>query len=135
MRHDLEQSEQEEKTAPQRAAFPWYRALLILLLLMLLGLQYRLWISDGSLAEVHRLKQTEQTLRSSVEQARTRNKAMAAEIKNLKSGNEAMVGRARTDIGMVKKGETFYLTVTPQDEDGKAVTSKPDQAAAETDGE
>ena len=115
MRHDLEQSEQEQETPSRRGPFPWYRVLLIVLLLMLLGLQYRLWIADGSLAEVHRLRQSEQTLQSSVEQSRTRNKALAAEIENLKSGNEALVGRARTDIGMVKKDETFYLTVTPQE--------------------
>lgn len=127
MRHDLGQSEQQK---PQgRRAFPWYRVLLIVLLLVLIGLQYRLWIADGSLAEVHRLKNTEQTLRSSVAQARTRNKALAAEVDNLKSGHEAMAGRARTDIGMVKKGEKFFLTVTPNKQGGDKTTTGSEGAA------
>lgn len=117
MRHDLEQSEQEQEQ-PQRYKFPLYRVLLVVLLLMLAGLQYRLWIADGSLAEVHRLKQAKQELASSIEQARARNTALAAEIENLKSGNEAMVGRARSDIGMIKEGESFYLTVTPNTQNG-----------------
>lgn len=113
MRHDLGQSDQNEQ--PTRYNFSVYRMLLIILVLVLMGLQYRLWFSDGSLAEVHRLKQQKNTLQTSVEQARLRNKALAAEIENLKSGREAMVGRARSDIGMVKEGETFYLTLPQND--------------------
>jgi len=101
-----------------------YRVLLIVLVLVLIGLQYRLWISDGSLAEVQRLQETNKTLQSSIVQARARNKALAAEIENLKSGEEAMAGRARSDIGMVKEGETFYLTIEPQKEDNATPDSE-----------
>lgn len=113
MRHDLEKPGQEQ---PSRYNFSMYRVLLIVLVLIFIGLQYRLWVSDGSLAEVHRLKQKQQVLESAVNQAHARNKALAAEIENLKSSNEAMVGRARSDIGMIKEGETFYLTVEPKKE-------------------
>lgn len=115
MRHDLEQSEQEQQQPQPRYKFSLYRVLIAVLLIVFVGLQYRLWISDGSLAEVHRLQQEKQTLEAAITQARARNKALAAEIENLKTGNEAMIGRARSDIGMIKKGETFYLTVTPQE--------------------
>lgn len=98
-----------------------YRALLVVLLFMLIGLQYQLWISDGSMAEVHRLRETKQELQSAIEQARARNQALAAEIRNLKSGSEAMAGRARADIGMVEEGETFYLTVRPSEKQGSTV--------------
>lgn len=102
-----------------------YRVLLIVLVLVLIGLQYRLWISDGSLAEVQRLQETNTALKSTIEQARTRNKALAAEIENLKSGEEAMAGRARSDIGMVKEGEAFYLTVEPREDDNTKPGSEP----------
>lgn len=88
-----------------------YRTLVIVLVLMLAGLQFRLWVSDGSMAEMHRLKQTKQELKATIARARARNKALAAEIENLKSGTEAMAGRARSNIGMIKAGETFYLTL------------------------
>lgn len=96
-----------------------YRALLIVLVLVLIGLQYRLWIADGSLAEVHRLQEKKAALQASMERGRARNRALAAEIDNLESGKEAMIGRARSDVGMIKQGETFYLTVEPGDKDNK----------------
>lgn len=90
-----------------------YRALIIVLLLMLAGLQYRLWIADGSWAEAHRLNVTKTELSTAIAQASTRNEALQAEIDDLKAGKNAMEGRARSDIGMVKEGETFYLTIAP----------------------
>lgn len=89
------------------------RALVIALLLMLAGLQYRLWVADGGWAEVHRLRVTKDKLTTAIADASTRNQSLEAEIRDLKSGIKAMEGRARSDIGMVKQGETFYLTVAP----------------------
>ena len=43
---------------------------------------------------------------------RARNAALQAEVDDLKSGVAAMEGRARTDLGMVRQGETFYLLVS-----------------------
>jgi|GEM_PF-32721 len=91
------------------------RPLVIILLLALAVLQYRLWIGDGSLAEIHRLKQDKQELQSTLEQARARNEALRAEISNLKSGEKALSGRARSAIGMIKEGEKFYRTIEAQD--------------------
>lgn len=108
-----EQQQQDKQKQPPRYEFTLYRVLVAVLLLVFVGLQYRLWISDGSMAEVHRLRQVKQELQAQVKQAHTRNEALAAEIENLKSGKEAMIGRARSDIGMIKKNETFFLTVGP----------------------
>lgn len=105
-----------------------YRVLVIVLLLVFVGLQYRLWISDGSMAEVHRLREAKQELQAQVEQARTRNQALAAEIENLESGKEAMIGRARSDIGMIKKSETFFLTVGPLADDEPDTVTQPSAA-------
>ncbi|MEJ2687920.1 MAG: cell division protein FtsB [Gammaproteobacteria bacterium] len=85
---------------------------LIVLLLGLLGaLQYSLWIGTGSLADVHRLhlsvaKQTRENARLS-----ERNKALEAEVRDLKHGFAAIEERARTELGMIKQGETFYQVV------------------------
>ena len=85
---------------------------LIVLLLGLLGaLQYSLWIGTGSLADVHRLHQS--VAKQSRENARLseRNKALEAEVRDLKHGFAAIEERARTELGMIKQGETFYQVV------------------------
>ena len=82
-----------------------------LLIAMLAGLQYRLWIADGGIAHTHRLKNELAAQRDDNERLRARNAAMDAEIKDLKSGLAAIEGRARSSLGMIKQGETFYLVV------------------------
>jgi len=124
LRKEQSQSGQQQ---PTRYNFSLYRVLVVVLLLVLIGLQYRLWIADGSMAQVHRLQQEKQALQATIDQAKTRNKALAAEIEDLKSGKEAMAGRARSDIGMTKEGETFYFTVESSDRgNGQRSDAPPD---------
>ena len=44
-------------------------------------------------------------------QARERNSVLVAEIDDLRSGLTAIEERARTDLGMIKEGETFYQII------------------------
>jgi cell division protein FtsB len=81
------------------------------LIVMLAGLQYRLWIAEGGIAHTHRLKSELQAQRDDNEKLKARNAAMDAEIKDLKSGFAAIEGRARSSLGMIKQDETFYLVV------------------------
>lgn len=87
------------------------RWLNILLLLILLGLQYRLWIGAGSLAEVASLKREIAEQQQQNEKLIGRNQRLENEVISLKSGLEAAEERARSDLGMLKRGETFYLIV------------------------
>ncbi|MCI0749924.1 MAG: cell division protein FtsB [Nevskiales bacterium] len=87
------------------------RVLNILLLLFLAAFQYRLWIADGGLAHAHRLKTELQQQQEENEQRRVRNATLEAEILDLKSGVAAIESRARNALGMVKRGETFYLVI------------------------
>ena len=88
------------------------------LVLMLVGLQYRLWVADGGIAHSLRLRhelernQAEvERHRAEVEHLRTRNAALDAGVRNLKSGLDEIEIRARESLGMVRQGETFYLVV------------------------
>jgi len=79
--------------------------------LMLSFLQVRLWIGEGSLAHVSAL-QNQVAHKSAENQARQqRNQVLKAEIVELKSGLESIEAKARSELGMIRKGETFYLLV------------------------
>lgn len=78
---------------------------------MLAGLQYRLWFAPGSLAEQHRLELQviEQTEVNS--KLRARNEAIEREVLELQNGTDGIERRAREQLGLIRKGETFYLVV------------------------
>ena len=63
------------------------RFLMVVLAVVLVLLQSRLWLSNGGLREVWRLE---------------------AEVDDLKSGLAAAEERARTELGMIHAGETFF---------------------------
>jgi cell division protein FtsB len=81
------------------------------LLLLFALLQHRLWLGEGGLIEKWALEETRAA--SSAENARLqeRNRRLAAEVKDLKSGLDAVEERARSELGMVKDGEVFYQVV------------------------
>jgi len=87
------------------------RKLLVLLLLVLVYLQYRLWFGDGSLQEVWELHREVEAQREENLQLRERNAALEAEVRDLQQGLDAIEEHAREDLGMVKEGETFYQLV------------------------
>ncbi|HET7315010.1 MAG TPA: septum formation initiator family protein [Salinisphaera sp.] len=100
-----------------------YRVAAIVLLIMLAGLQYRLWVGDGSLAQVYHLESMRGQIAKVNARHRARNEAMQAQIENLKSGLGASEARARAEMGMIKPDETFFLTV-PGKESAPAQTTE-----------
>ena len=94
-----------------------FRILLLVLLLLMVAMQYRLWVGDGGWAEVANLRGQIEVLSESNMVLNTRNQALEAEVKSLKTGDDAMEERARSDLGMVKKEEDFFLIVKPQKRD------------------
>jgi len=86
----------------------WLGWLLVVLLVLL---QYKLWVGDGSFAEVWDLYQQVETQREANQQLHERNQALEAEVQDLKKGLGAVEERAREELGMIKKGETFYQII------------------------
>jgi len=78
---------------------------------LLVLLQYRLWVGDGSFAEVWDLYQQVEMQREENQQLRERNQALEAEVQDLKQGLGAIEERAREELGMIKEGETFYQII------------------------
>ncbi len=85
-----------------------------MLFIVLVLLQYKLWMGNGSLTEVHHLQQEKQSIVSENEQLKERNDSLAAEVLDLKQGLDAIEERARSEMGMIKKDETFYQLVDIQ---------------------
>jgi len=88
------------------------RILLFSLVLVLALVQARLWLSDEGLREVWLLQAQ---LAERTEENRllaARNTALEGEVADLKQGLAAAEERARTDLGMIAEGETFYQ-ITP----------------------
>ncbi len=92
------------------------KPLIAILVLMLVALQYRLWVGEGSLADVSRLKSKIERQQLENDRLFQRNAILAEEVKALKSGLDAVEERAREDLGMVKEGETFYMIVDKEEQ-------------------
>lgn len=86
--------------------------LLIVFLIVLLGLlQYKLWLGDGSIPELIKMEQRVKELKQEKQKLIKRNLVLEAEVLNLKESMDAVEGRARHDLGMIKEGETFFQVV------------------------
>ena len=84
------------------------RFLMIVLAVVLVLLQARLWLSNGGLREVWRLEAEVARRIEDNSRLASRNSALEAEVLDLKQGLAAAEERARTELGMIHSGETFY---------------------------
>lgn len=85
----------------------------LVLLVLLIALQVHLWAGQGGLRELWRIEQRVEGQKEANTQLRTRNDKLSAEVEDLKQGSEAIEERARSELGLLKPGETFYRVVDP----------------------
>ncbi|GAB3732145.1 cell division protein FtsB [Luteimonas pelagia] len=90
-----------------------FRVVLVVLVLMLGWLQYRYWFGPGGQREVAGLREAVEAQARDNVGLGERNDALAAEVEDLKSGEAAVEERARSELGMIRPGETFYRVVDP----------------------
>jgi cell division protein FtsB len=83
----------------------WVKVVLIALILLL---QYPLWFGKGGWLKVWDLNRQIETQKQGNQQAQARNAVLDAEVRDLKQGTEAIEERARSELGMVKRGEIFF---------------------------
>lgn len=87
------------------------RAGLLALLLVMLGLQHRLLVAPGNLFELGALQDRVDRERDAVDRLAERNAQLAAEVEDLRTGLAAVEDRARSELGMIKPGETFIRVI------------------------
>ncbi len=79
-----------------------------LLLIVFFVLQYRLWVGEGSFAEMVLLKAELNTQQMELDRLKDRNAKLQGEVADLISGQQAIEEIARSELGMIGQNETFY---------------------------
>ncbi|MHA6203885.1 cell division protein FtsB [Dyella soli] len=83
----------------------------LILLLVLIGLQMKLWTGNGGVHEVETLRAAVKKQGEDNDRLVQRNQALGADVSDLKHGEQAVEARARAELGLIKPGETFYQVV------------------------
>lgn len=92
-----------------------------ILVLILVLLQARLWTGEGSISDIRRLENeiARQTADNAV--LEQRNEGLLQEVSDLKTGLDSVEEHARSELGLIKRGETYYLLVDKEDMPAKTV--------------
>lgn len=83
----------------------------LFLVVVFIGLQYKLWVDDEGIRKYLHFKDRIEDQTAINRQLYERNEVLAAEVEDLKSGYDAIEERARMELGMIRKGETFYQVI------------------------
>ena len=87
------------------------KIIVYILIGILIGLQYPLWLGNGGVLALWKLKREITEQRQENAGLKERNLALEAEVRDLKEGYEALEERARAELGMVRRGETLYQII------------------------
>ncbi len=80
----------------------------LFLLATIAALQYPLWVGKGNVKEVRELGTQVTNSKTDVEKLELRNRALTAQIQDLKQGQEAVAEIARDELGYISNGEHYY---------------------------
>ncbi len=87
---------------------PTLRTVAILFVLLILALQYPMWLGKGGWLQVRELNAQVAAQQRANAELKARNQALDAEVRDLKQGYEAIEERARSDLGMIRQDEIFF---------------------------
>jgi len=90
------------------------KIVITILIILLLGLQYRLWVGEGSVAQKVELEKKIELQQAENDSLKERNRILSLEVDALKNGLDAVEERAREQMGMIKEDETFFMIVEPE---------------------
>ena len=84
------------------------KPIMVVLLILLAGLQYKLWVGDDSIINWMQTEKKLKTIEARNQKDKLRNQVLEAEIVELQSGDQALEEQARQELGMVKDSEEYY---------------------------
>ena len=91
------------------------KILIAVLIVLFVSLQYRLWFGDGSLSEVVQLSRELEVQKEKLRHLEERNRILEAQVLDLQNGLDAFEEKARSDLGMIKQGETFIQLIPAEE--------------------
>ncbi|MEO8803370.1 MAG: cell division protein FtsB [Rudaea sp.] len=95
------------------------RYIALILLVLLIALEVKLWAGEGGMRDVWRLQQRLSEQKAQNQALKQRNDKLSAEVQDLKNSTGAIEERARSELGLIKPGEKFYQVVPPQSDSKK----------------
>ena len=101
------------------------RSVTLILLVLLVLLQYPLWLGKGGWLKVWDIGQQLDAQKLTNEKTRDRNATLDAEVRDLKQGTAAIEERARSDLGMIRHDEVFFQILEKPQPDGKGTVPVP----------
>ncbi len=110
------------------------RWLALIFALLIIGLQYPIWLGKGGWLQVRDLKQQVDRQEQQNAKLKARNQALDADVRDLKNGTEAIEERARSELGMIRPDEVFFQMQAdpslPGQKDSEATPLKNESALA-----
>ena len=103
------------------------RMIVFVLVVLLIYLQYTLWFGKGGIRDEQMLKRTVVQQQAEISVLKERNRALAAEVLDLKQGMEAIEELARSEMGMIKDGELFFQLIKPSRSDSDVLDLDSDE--------
>lgn len=88
-----------------------FKILLVGLIFFLVFLQYRLWLGPEGIKEMQSLQNTLSLQIKDNEKLKDSNQKLLLQVQRLQNSDDAVEGRARNELGMIKKNEKFYQIV------------------------
>jgi len=92
------------------------RILTVILVVLFVLLQFKLWLGEGGFTEVARLERRVETQQQTNDELLQRNSRLQAEVEDLRERLDAVEERARNELGLIKPAEEFYQVVPPPTE-------------------
>ena len=84
------------------------RVLALAFVALILALQYPMWLGKGGWLQVRESDRQLAAQREANAKLKMRNDALDADVRDLKTGSEAIEERARSELGMMKSDEVFF---------------------------
>ena len=92
------------------------RVVTLILFVLLVLLQFKLWLGEGGFTEVARLEARVEVQRQKNNELLQRNAELEAEVEDLRERLDAVEELARSELGLIKPAEQFYQVVPPPPE-------------------
>jgi len=87
------------------------RVIAAFLLILIVWLQFKYWVGSGGVREVEALRARVDAQARENQALERRNAALQAEVEELREGQAALEERARSELGLIKPGETFFRVI------------------------